>query len=548
MDIKLNKSDKNLESAADDDALVVSEIVSTKRMRRDATGKMRVFDRTAVRVVAFALTVVLIAGAAALAFIGDLKFNSRTAEQNGGVYIVLEDLFTSRPFLNSRSFGSLANSDDRNLITLYKEYPSPEAIRTDPDKYGNYSGAVEGIYYALAERGTELISSVYSDLSMGGTTYTDNYNYHYNNGVWVVEDVQPVPTRTDSSTGYSSDGYDIHWGTVYFDIDKFLSDPALTDVRNVTGWAGDPGVEQTYQVKVAKDFGDPAVKEAFETLFAEELSQAKEAFIDERIGYRNLLLKELDNHGALYFIGDGETAITNVPLNADKYPKDLSRFTAAPTYLSWTGGEKNSYAESDTNENWVGPYDFSKDLLPKNVTMYLAYDAASIAVKAQALSESRAIARTYMGSAAIALLLALILFIGLIVCTGRKRADGSRRLYLLDNIFPEVQVVILLLTIPLTLYAAQVASNTLYRLGGDMEDFNFSFLIVAGIVGIVTALILWILLSLVRGIKSGLIVKRSLIRILICHPLKVLALVIKSGFDKTNPYAKTVLLVVLYTL
>jgi signal transduction histidine kinase len=249
-----------------------------------------------------------------------------------------------------------------------------------------------------------------------------------------------------------------------------------------------------------------------------------------------------------YFIGDGSVFVSNVDVNTnDKYPSEPKKFSDNHiAYSSYKDGKLESpYSTSlvSLKEEFL----YYNDDIPSNITVYMSFSNDAIKEYAAQLKEGRAIVTENFIPVLSMLVTAFILFILLLVWTGRKRADGTRKIYALDNIFPEAQIIIMITIVTICAVAAD-GSSWRFPIQSGYNPTFIELAVIGAVVLVIATSLLWFLLSLVRGIKSGLIIKRSLIRLLICKPIWFILTTIKAGFDKRNPLSKTIFLVMILWL
>jgi signal transduction histidine kinase len=142
----------------------------------------------------------------------------------------------------------------------------------------------------------------------------------------------------------------------------------------------------------------------------------------------------------------------------------------------------------------------------------------------------------------------LALFITMIVLTGKKRADGTRRMWALDKVFPEVQIAVIFAALMLFGEVWYWCTTSMFAFFRFHDTFSYYLALIAcGTCMALSGLLgEWIVLSLVRNIKNKTFIKRCIIWIAlkaIGRGLRTLFRTVKSGFDGTNPYAKTILLI-----
>jgi signal transduction histidine kinase len=508
------------------------------------TKSKKLSNRFAARLVAFILVVALTAGAAAFVLIGDgkverLRENMRNYPRD---IIPISDILSGKSLMESDYFMNRFNSDILGLVKLYRNYGGFNP--TNP-AYDAKSDPVIMEAYDSEER------EIYSDIKRVINNYL--FDGQMNNGLREPDEYLET---TDEELGLELTGYP---DRIVFDYKQVLFDLSESPLINKKGGISEytDGVRLDW---IAADYGDPGVKEAFEKIYASELAQVLQYIVlDATNEYKNNV-EYLEDSGASYYIGNGKTFITNVQLNKENYPADTKVFTSSPAYLQFENGnftikpERLQEIAGNSNGETVSEYELISDLkASEDVSAFFAYDKNLLASQASAMTQMQDIIRTYGALALIAFVLSLIIFIMLLVRTGGKREDGTRKLYALDKVFVEVQLAII---------AFAVAIPGIYLVDGDFMwyarvfidiDWTNQYEVLIGlacVVGVVLGitLVLWCVLSIVRNIKAGLFAKRSIICIIIRFiygALKSLFLIIKSGFDGTNPFAKTILLVAL---
>jgi signal transduction histidine kinase len=181
----------------------------------------------------------------------------------------------------------------------------------------------------------------------------------------------------------------------------------------------------------------------------------------------------------------------------------------------------------------------------KDFTLYFAWTQDFVQKGGKVLADARAQARVLLIASGAAFLLSLACFILLLVYTGRRRADGTRRLYALDRVFMEVQAVAMIVIgiIGIEVLAELLSAFRDPSYGGSMDLPGFVLFSLALVLW--GAVLLWLALSLVRNLKAGLFVRRMLLHLLVARPLGALFAELRKGFNGQNPLAKTILLVVL---
>jgi signal transduction histidine kinase len=306
-------------------------------------------------------------------------------------------------------------------------------------------------------------------------------------------------------------------------------------------------------------------------------------------------ISRLEQGGALYFVTDGTHTATNIA--ALKDTRDFSTSTIAGLdakawfILRDNGQNENSaagevggrdgtpmdiYFEQEIGGALAetgpaqGP-DYYPDLYitgdiaipapPARLSMFVAYGEDYLAAHDAALEQARNDYRSAAAAAAPALASAiccLVLLVALLALTGRRRAGGNRRLYALDRLPMELQILVIGLCI--VAGALAVRHYLMARIENALSPYSYypayywpegdgGDALACLILMLVFALALWCMSSLVRNLKARTFARRSLV----CLILRVLgragrALLCsaKSGFDGTNPLVKTLALLLLF--
>jgi signal transduction histidine kinase len=238
------------------------------------------------------------------------------------------------------------------------------------------------------------------------------------------------------------------------------------------------------------------------------------------------ILGELGAPGVSYYIGTPDKHFTNIPVGDDGYPANEATYTRTKAYYI-----QNEDQPADTTLSYYPNSEIGKE---SGIKILLSYSDEAITGYANYLSETRSILKEYLGIALAMVIAAFILLVGLIIGAGRKRKseDGTRKLYAWDKLFVEIQLALLAA-------GAYGFVVSIWLLVDDYYEGRFTSTIymvgIATAIAIIGAINIALILSITRIIRSGMLAKSSLIGRFL--------LVIKSGFDGSNPFAKTILLV-----
>jgi signal transduction histidine kinase len=502
--------------------------------------KPRFGDRAGARVLAFILCVLLGVGGLAAGIIACMDIRD-TLNAPGSVYIsknydvndIMEDLFSDSPYMKSRYFTGQTVQVLGVVGELESHYGGGVEGRED-ENAGEYMRNVEPeIYYGLS---TQYFAVSGEEVSSGDPV-PDNF-YHYVNTTIGLDE------------------------QIVFDARK-MNDERFMYVERVN----DTGEYVGNPFPIGRGFDEDGVKEAFEEIYAPELAKMREAVAREQ---RENLKREYDyevkwlnDNGVLYYIGaglgvsgqaiTGQTdtgqALTNVKADPSHPPFDPSIFSSESVYLlaefgedGWKIVEKGGLADTESLNGIL-----ESRVAPSGTVLRVAWPQSTLDNGAAALSSVRYTARHMLLIAVAAVIASLVLFILLLVWTGRRRADGTRRLYAWDRIFIELQLALMIV-------ATTVGFTVVSEISSDFLGTGLSTPLVgfgSACAAVLCAFELWCLLSIVRVIKAGLLARRLLTWVVLSwvgRGIRGLARAIKSGFDGRNPLAKTILLVALLWL
>jgi signal transduction histidine kinase len=333
--------------------------------------------------------------------------------------------------------------------------------------------------------------------------------------------------------------------------DSHLLSIYFSEMLTWVSWMNWSGYDRVFEFDESKMLNDPVlatdgklmsfysegVREAFENLFPGEIAAIREMYAQEkRILFDNI---NFFNGELLYFVSDGERMLTNLELDIDGQPIKPSVIIEQKVWAAVINGNDFSSSQPGLLDlYWVQGSD--------NASYYIALPDNILAEYENAYNTIRGIVVMYFFTAIALLICAIVFFVMLIVHTGRKRPsyENTRKLWKFDKIIVEFQIILLILASAAGFY---FASELLHNLYNSWMAYTFViYLILYGAAVFALCLVsLWFLLSLVRLLKAGLFVERSLIGRLATGPCKALADTIKSGYDGRNPLAKSLILVIL---
>ncbi|MDR1068024.1 MAG: HAMP domain-containing histidine kinase [Clostridiales Family XIII bacterium] len=490
--------------------------------------KRRFGDRPGARAAVFLLCVLLGVSGIAAGLIGLSSAHRKLSSLNNydypfDIYSVrgISDLLSDKPYVQTHSFIDKAGQDAFIVVRLCNSYRDGAGMT---NATGFYEKEIQNIYYMLADPENPS----YYD-------WSNDYIITAQAGEGIVE----IPLGENNFIAFEAK-------KMYGD-DRIFSPSGDAADDEIT--ADTPEGRRAFKVFKAG-------RAAFEEIYADELAQLKDYRSAEykkatQESYDDALA-DLDKSGLAYYI-DGfkgsEQAITNITPDTPDTPVDPAVLLTYPVYLSvefdggggWEIGESSGLKGTEFSEGWL--IDIA-DSFASSSTLYVAWPQTVVDKGAAILAMARDEAQKTSFYAIAALIASFALLVLLLAWTGRKRADGTRRLYAWDRVFIEIQLAVMLLT---------VLSG--FGLGQMLPPANtwmdFEFVVLIGICVAAGAVCLWCLLSFARIIKAGRFTRRLLIGALLRLAglgIRELGRAVKSGFDGRNPLAKTVVLVVLLWL
>ncbi|XRG78255.1 sensor histidine kinase [Rossellomorea sp. GAMAL-10_SWC] len=263
----------------------------------------------------------------------------------------------------------------------------------------------------------------------------------------------------------------------------------------------------------------------FKEAYAKEINQAKNQMLtDDLKRYQGLIQVVAGNKDLLYYANDGVNEFTNNTLKG--------QFKGNPSYVIYKDYKREIYPatiEKNKRFNWI-----TEDLDPlnaKNMEVSIAFKQDALDQKVKEWKENKSIATKafiLFISCSVGFLLS---FAYLAFIIGRKSfSDQELHLNAIDKLFNDINLVLLIALI--SSWVALVDMLTIEVINKVVFFLTIPFLIVA----------LVLILSLIKNIKSGTLIKHTLIYLLFSKFCTFIKNVYKSG----NIGVKTVLLVVGY--
>ena len=482
--------------------------------------KTRLWERTAVRVIIFLLCSLFVAGAFGLAVAGVSRYADFSGKLGYKIAFSGSDAFTLKAFPESESFRKTAQNQMYALASLYALYADKGGV--DIDSGPAFERAVD-----------DSLRDIYEN--MRHSIWDKRESYMWSPGPYEGEGEFSDDSWRDIPQGemhdYTGDDWQFNWyGNGYgdyvyggreivFSEREMMGSQALAPDGDILG------------------YDEPGVREAFAGLYPEQVEAVRLSVAENRRGDYERYVKTLG--AAYYYIGDSEKWVTNVEVGEGGDIVDMGKLTEQPAWLTRQGRDYTSNPAgimSNFNERWpIGP-----------ATVYIGWSGEQIAYYEGWYNQARGIIWTYFFSAAALLVASVVFLVWLLVFSGRRRPsfEGTRRLWLLDKVFAEIQIVALVILFAIGVNAVSWISNGYYHGWIAENGLHFGLFCAGGFA--LGAGLLWFLLSLVRNAKAGLFVKRSLIGLFVTGPCRALGGAIKSGFDGRNPLAKSLVLVILF--
>ncbi|WP_218780406.1 sensor histidine kinase [Bacillus sp. EAC] len=263
----------------------------------------------------------------------------------------------------------------------------------------------------------------------------------------------------------------------------------------------------------------------FQTTLAEEIKQTKSQMITEDLKRYHALQQNLaENKDILYYASDGVNEFTNNTLKG--------QFKSKPSYLIFKDYKREIYPDKvkkNKRLNWItGSLD---QLNPTNMEVSMAFTQESLDKRINKWKENKAIATKEFYLLIGCSIGFLLSFVYLVFIIGR-RSFKDREMYLnpIDRLFNDVNVALLICLI--ISWVALVEPLTIEVINKLVFFLVIPFFIVA----------LLLILSIIKHIKNGTLIKHTLIYLL----LNKFFAFIKDVYNSGGTGVKTVLIVVGY--
>lgn len=490
-----------------------------------------------VKILAFGLCVIL--GVTAL--IGGLVI-AFGFEQTGRNF-TLDEIWSSKSYLESSELQDEFREQSATLQDLICYYKSEENI-----KQGNLLKDTQGTDFAQA-----VDTLYYEGHYSVGAEEIEAKSFTLANGITVHFDDGPVVNQEDFD---KINGSNIEY------------DGAVED--SVAEYS-----EEGQYLYTNLSINDAQVRAAFKEANKEGLNTIKNALIKDQLRLFNKLKGEMDEEaGISYFATDGTNIITNIAnnktpqsgsentqgieqqtegssnanviANTVKIP-NKSEFRSNPAYMIYEDGELEKAPKSENStSSWARNTDRAiEDQLfseyNDDLKMYISFNQEYIDAR-QELYQNTSGITGLIPWVALSATGCLLLFLYLLITTGSKDEDGKIKLYSIDRIWTEVQLIFIgaallggALLVSAMLYSLFMvnggsSADVIYMSSGNVVEsigiigsrYNSNLVsmgafstpgMITFILGMIlcAAVGLWFILSVVRLLKAKCFIKTSLI-------------------------------------
>lgn len=268
--------------------------------------------------------------------------------------------------------------------------------------------------------------------------------------------------------------------------------------------------------------------EVFKETYAEEISQIKDQLIKRDLKTFNDTIQRLNkNPGLVYYVSDGDNELTNSSNNLKEYIQNF------PAYLIFDGQEQRVFPD-EVRENahyfWM---DYNINRIKSEDAIYFAFTENYINKEITEWQENKNIILDGLSKIAIFSLVFTVAFIYLLIIIGRKPGEDKVILNFADKIYTDINVALCFSLIFTWLF--------IMSQGFRYSNFNpvvFPVTFIIGTAGLI------LVLSLVKHLKNGTLIKHSLTYIIFYKIFKFFKDVYNSG----STGVKVVLLTVGYPL
>ncbi len=276
--------------------------------------------------------------------------------------------------------------------------------------------------------------------------------------------------------------------------------------------------------KYGGNYDDAAVKQSFKRDYADKVEALKQALIMDDLRSFDEWLKDSDNiDGFTYYATDGESVITNIDQSATSVTPE--QFMQNPAYLIYQDDQLiKSPASEDAADRSMKSYD--KNLEARldhqyntKLEVFFGFDENYLKEQEAGFQEARNEIMRWLPPAILCMAASLILLIYLFIVTGKKDEEGNLVICKVDRFFTEFKLLAIVL---LFVFGGYVFLNfmtetvnygisydgNLYMASGSMI-LSFGLAVIIGLLS--AGFGLYFILSIVRDIKAGRLIKNFLI-------------------------------------
>jgi len=360
---------------------------------------------------------------------------------------------------------------------------------------------------------TTFINTAISLQGNFGPALEDNYYISKN---FSGENNQIAETLITLVGEYKSEEHILNGGTIEEDEIEREEDTLFSHFQNFSkSYNPNLSTKENYQL--------------FREVYSDKISKIRGNLIEEDLKQYNLALRKLEGYrGLIYYISDGNNVFTNSS-NTDK-----NYFKSQPSYIIFDKSEETIYPAEIKESNryfWVGSN--INPIGQQNNAMYIAFTPEFLDPRVEEWGNNKVLVTNSLYkiigfSSGLA-----VSFIYLLWVIGRKPSEDEEiHLGFVDRIHNDLNVVMCFILIALWFGAANLL----------LFENNTHGYIFDAVTFLIATLGLIMVLSLVRHIKRGTIIKHTLIYIV----LKKLSVFIKEIYDSGSVGVKIVLIVIGY--
>ena len=267
----------------------------------------------------------------------------------------------------------------------------------------------------------------------------------------------------------------------------------------------------------------------FQEAYDDKITQIKDELIQTDLRDYNNALRELGKYqGLFYYVSDGDNTFTNGITNKD-YVKKYS------SYMIFDKSEQTVYPEEIAKNNhyyWIVP-DTSSLEQTNDTALYIAFTDQFLEPRIKDWQRNKEFITNSLYRIIGLLSVLAISFIYLLVIIGRKPEDEDVHLNSIDKLYSDFNIALCLL-----LTGLWVGAISVLLFENRIIEAVFPITLVIGALG------LMLVLSLVKHIKNGTIIKHSLTYTIFHKLFKF----VKDVYNTGSVGVKIVLIVIAYPL